>query len=65
MGRLKVTAYPVLTVYVDGKKIRDTPIDISLPVGSHKLRLVNTEQGKNETMTVTIDATKPTIIDRN
>jgi hypothetical protein len=65
MGRLQVTAYPVLTVYVDNKKIRDTPVDMKLPVGKHKLRLVNTELGKNETLTVTIDDNKPTIIDRN
>ncbi len=65
MGRLKVTAYPIVTVYVDNSKIHDTPVDMKLPVGKHKLRLVNTDNGIDEHRTVTIDANKPTIIDRN
>ncbi len=66
MGRLKVTAYPVLTVYVDNAKMgHDTPFEMSLTVGKHKLRLVNSELGKNETTTVTIEENKQTLIDRN
>lgn len=64
MGRLVVRAFPVLTVYVDNKKIHDTPVDMKLPVGKHKLRLVNTEVGKNETLTVTIEENKTAIIER-
>jgi hypothetical protein len=64
MGRLVVRAFPVLTVYVDNKKIHDTPVDMKLPVGKHRLRLVNSEVGKNETLTVTIDERKTTTIDR-
>jgi serine/threonine-protein kinase len=65
MGRLKVTAYPILTVYVDNAKIHDTPVDLKLTVGKHKLRLVNNELGKDETTTVTIEENKQTLIDRN
>ena len=65
MGRLVVRAFPVLTVYVDNKKIHDTPVDMKLPAGKHKLRLVNTEVGKNETLTVTIEENKTETIERN
>ena len=65
MGRLVVRAFPVLTVYVDNKKVHDTPVDMKLPVGKHKLRLVNSEVGKNETLTVTIEENKTATIDRN
>jgi hypothetical protein len=65
MGRLKVTAYPILTVYVDNAKIHDTPVELSLTVGKHKLRLKNDELGKDETTTVTIEENKQTLIDRN
>jgi len=63
-GRLVVRAFPVLTVYVDNKKIHDTPVDMKLAVGRHKLRLVNPEVGKNEVVTVTIEENKTATIDR-
>jgi serine/threonine-protein kinase len=63
-GHLSVRAFPVLTVYVDKKKLHDTPLDIDLPVGRHVLRLVNTERGKDETLPITISDTKPTTIER-
>jgi serine/threonine protein kinase len=65
MGRLVVRAFPVLTVYVDNKKIHDTPVDMKLPVGKHKLRLVNSEVGKDEALTVTIEENKTKTIERN
>ena len=64
-GRLVVRAFPVLTVYVDNKKIHDTPVDMKLSVGKHKLRLVNPEVGKDETVTVTIEENKTATIERN
>jgi serine/threonine-protein kinase len=64
-GRLVVRAFPVLTVYVGNKKIHDTPVDMKLPVGKHKLRLVNTEVGKDETVTVFIEDNKTATIERN
>lgn len=63
-GRLVVRAFPVMTVYVDGKKVRDTPVDMKLSVGKHKLRLVNSEVGKDEALVVTIDENKSTTIER-
>jgi serine/threonine-protein kinase len=63
-GRLVVEAFPVVTVYVDNKKIHDTPVDMKLPVGKHKLRMVNTEIGKDETVTVLIEDKKTALIER-
>jgi serine/threonine protein kinase len=65
MGRLVVHAFPVQTVFVDGRKIRDTPVDMKLSVGKHKVKLVNSETGKSETVNVQIDESKPTTIERN
>jgi eukaryotic-like serine/threonine-protein kinase len=65
MGRLVVRAFPILTVYVDNKKIHDTPVDMKLPAGRHKLRLVNAEVGKDEAVTVTIEDNKTVTIERN
>jgi len=64
VGHLSVRAFPVLTVYVDKKKLHDTPLDIDLPVGKHVLRLVNTDEGKDETVPITITDAKPTTIER-
>jgi serine/threonine-protein kinase len=64
-GRLVVHAFPVQTVYVDDRKVHDTPVDMKLSVGRHKLKLVNSETGKTEQLNVTIDETKPTTIERN
>ena len=61
---LVVRAFPVLTVFVDNRKIHDTPVDMKLPVGRHKLKLVNPETSKTEQLTITIEETKPTTIDR-
>ena len=64
-GRLVVHAFPVQTVYVDDRKVHDTPVDMKLSVGKHKLKLVNSETGKVEQLSVTIDESKPTTIERN
>jgi hypothetical protein len=63
-GHLSVRAFPVLTVYVDKRKIHDTPLDMDLPVGKHVLRLVNTDEGKDETVPITISDARPTTIER-
>lgn len=63
-GRLVVRAFPVLTVFVDNRKVHDTPVDMKLPVGKHKLKLVNPETGKTESLSITIEESKPTTIDR-
>jgi len=62
-GHLTVQAFPVMTVYIDKRKLHDTPVEIDLPVGKHVVRLVNAEQGKDETVPITISE-KPVLIDR-
>jgi hypothetical protein len=63
-GHLSVRAFPVLTVYVDGKKLHDTPLEVDLSVGKHVLRLVNTEVGKDERVPIVISDSKPLTIER-
>ena len=64
-GRLKVDAFPVLTVYVDSRKVGDTPFPpITLPVGKHALRLVNNENGIDEHLAITITDGQETLINR-
>ncbi len=64
-GRLRVDAFPVLTVYVDSRKVGDTPFPpIMLPVGKHALRLVNNENGIDEHLAITITDGQETLINR-
>jgi serine/threonine protein kinase len=63
-GLLIVKAFPIMTVTVDHKRYGDTPQTIKLPVGAHKLQLTNNELGTDETQTVTISDTHPTVIDK-
>ena len=63
-GVLTVKAFPIMTVTVDHKRYGDTPQIIKLPVGPHKLQLTNNELGIDETETVTISDTHPTVIDK-
>jgi hypothetical protein len=63
-GVLTVKAFPIMTVTVDHKRYGDTPQVIKLPVGAHKLELTNNELGIDETQTVTISDTHPTVIDK-
>jgi Protein kinase domain len=64
-GMLHVSALPVLTVWVDDKQIRSTPLDLDLTVGHHKIRLTNDELGHDETVHVNIVEGKTTNIDRS
>ncbi|HEY1549947.1 MAG TPA: serine/threonine-protein kinase [Kofleriaceae bacterium] len=63
-GLLTVRAFPIMTITVDHKRYGDTPQTIRLPVGAHKLELSNNELGMDETQTVTISDTHPTVIDK-
>ncbi|MDB4953898.1 MAG: serine/threonine protein kinase [Myxococcales bacterium] len=63
-GRLVVRAYPVLTVYLDNKKLGDTPIDIREPVGKHVVRLVNVDTNHDEKVTIEIKDSQPTTLER-
>jgi PEGA domain len=62
-GTLSVSAFPTVTVFVDNRKYGDTPQSISLPVGKHKVRLINGPNGPEE-LSITIEANKATEIKR-
>jgi hypothetical protein len=64
VGELVVSAFPVLTVYVDNRLIGDTPTDVTLPVGRHIIQLVNADLHHDEKLTVTISEHQTTRIDR-
>jgi serine/threonine protein kinase len=53
-GKLAVHAFPVATVYVDRRRIGDTPQTIDLLVGPHVLRLANPDRNYEETIPITI-----------
>jgi serine/threonine protein kinase len=63
-GQLSVNAYPILTVYVDGKKIRDTPVTIRVPVGKHTVRLVNVDIHHDEKVPIQITEGQTTKLER-
>ena len=63
-GKLEVRAFPVLTVYLDNKRLGDTPITRMVPVGKHTLRLVNTDRNVDERIPITISTDKPVSIER-
>nr|MBA3821926.1 PEGA domain-containing protein [Deltaproteobacteria bacterium] len=63
-GMLVVSAFPVLTVYVDNKKRGDTPLTIKLAVGKHVVRLRNRDTGYDERIPVTITENQTMKIDR-
>ena len=64
-GRLQVRAFPSLTVYIDRRKLHDTPLDRQLAVGNHSVRLVNYDIGHDETVNVIIRENQTTIIERD
>lgn len=52
-------------VYVDGAHVGTTPVKgLKLPVGSHRVTLVNEDLNKRETVRVTITTSKPTTIEK-
>lgn len=63
-GRLRVSAFPALTVFIDGRKKHDTPFEAELPVGRHVIRLLNRGVGHDETVTVNIQENQTKRIDR-
>lgn len=55
-GRLELRIRPYATVYVDDRKLGDTPLPTqSIPVGRHKLRLVNEKLGKDVVLDLVIN----------
>jgi serine/threonine-protein kinase len=54
-GRLELRIRPYATVFLDDRKLGDTPLPpISVPVGKHKLRLVNPAFGKDVELNIVI-----------
>jgi serine/threonine-protein kinase len=65
-GRLTIHVDPFADVWIDGRFVRTTPIEnLSLPVGTHHVRLVNEPGRHDETSVVTIDAAKSVLIEKN
>lgn len=63
---LSVTVRPWAIVYVDNKKIKQTPLrDFALSPGKHKVLLVNDTKGKREEVQVNAVAGEPFSINRN
>jgi hypothetical protein len=56
-GTLSVYVRPWAIVFVDGARLRQTPVqNYELPAGKHNIELVNDPKGKKEKITVTIKA---------
>jgi serine/threonine-protein kinase len=53
-GTLRITATPWAKIYVDGKHVGQTPKELKLSVGIHKVRLVNTTTTATKTRRITI-----------
>ena len=61
-GKLSVDTNPWSHVYLDGRKLGDTPlINHPVPAGKHKLKLVNDEKGLTKVVDVTIQPGKTTV----
>ncbi len=61
-GTLVLDTVPWTTVFFGGKRLGETPrLADSLPVGRHVLRLVNEEQGIDQTIEVVINANTQTV----
>ena len=63
-GQLKVSAFPVVEVIVDGTTYGETPRTIRLTVGKHSVRLRNKDQGVDEPHSVQINENTETKLDR-
>jgi hypothetical protein len=68
-GTLTLRAEPWADCFlVDGGRsvsLGTTPISTRLSVGRHRVRLVNADRHRDETVTVIIDAAKPSLVEKN
>ncbi len=56
-GTLRINSRPWSQVFVDDRLIGNTPqLDISLPAGSHKVRLTNPEFGMSKVISLHVRA---------
>ncbi|MBL8922802.1 MAG: serine/threonine protein kinase [Myxococcaceae bacterium] len=61
-GTLRLDTVPWTTVFLGGKRLGDTPIlGASLPPGRHQLKLVNAEQGIDQTVEIEIASNETTV----
>jgi hypothetical protein len=69
MGALTLRAEPWADCFlVDGGRsvsLGTTPVTTRLSVGPHRVRLVNEDRHRDETITVIVDATKPSLVEKN
>jgi len=65
-GRLTVHVDPFADVWIDGRFTSTTPIDnLALPVGKHRVRLVNEAGARDETIVVTIDVAQTLLVEKS
>ncbi|WP_434345260.1 protein kinase domain-containing protein [Myxococcus virescens] len=65
-GRLELRIRPYAVVYLNGKKLGETPLNaVEVPAGRHTLRLVNEELGKDVTQSVAVKAGQSTVFKLN
>jgi serine/threonine-protein kinase len=62
-GKVSVDTNPWTKVIWNGRALGETPlIQVPLPAGKQKLKLVNEEKGINKTVEVVIQAGKTTVL---
>jgi Protein kinase domain/PEGA domain len=64
-GTLSVRVTPWAYVFVDGKRLGQTPVTHGLPPGPHAVRLVNDALGQDETSTVLIESGRTATVRRH
>ncbi len=64
-GVVKLRIKPWADVYVDGKSVGQAPTTLNLPVGRHRLLLVNEAANKRERLRIHVRAHKPLVIRRS
>jgi eukaryotic-like serine/threonine-protein kinase len=64
-GRVVISVTPFADVYIDGRPSGTSPLDLSLPAGAHTVRLVNQPRGRDETIRITVDPSKPVILEKS
>ena len=65
-GELAVFVHPWAEVWLDSKDVGQTPFrERAVPAGRHKLRVVNEDLGKDESMAITVTPDQTTTIERS
>jgi eukaryotic-like serine/threonine-protein kinase len=65
-GTLELRVRPYATVFIDGKKVGDTPMaPMELTVGTHEVKLTNPDLAKTVTRTVRVKPQEPTLLKIN